>query len=86
MSYQSLFFSNLQKKTPLKPSKPSFEGFEGAKNRVLAERKNYERKLSEIIHQTVERGSYLYKCKSPEQAESWFAYLTKKLPVDKRSE
>ena len=66
MSYQSLFFSNLLKKTP---SEPTFEGFEGAKNRVLEESKNDERILSEIIHQTVERGSCLYKCKSPQQAE-----------------
>ena len=56
LSYQSLFFSNLLKKTPSKYSKPSFEGFEGAKNRVLEESKNDERILYEIIHQTVERG------------------------------
>ena len=83
LSYQSLFFSNLLKKTPSKPSKLGFEGFEGSKNRVLEESKNDERILSEIIHQTVERGSYLYKCKSPQQAESWLAYLTKKLPIDR---
>ena len=83
LSYQSLFFSNLLKKTPSKYSKPSFEGFEGAKNRVLEENENDERILSEIIHQTVERGSCLYKCKSPQQAESWLAYLTKKLPIDR---
>ena len=47
MSYQSLFFSNLLKKTPSKYSKPSFEGFEGAKNRVLEESKNDEKILSE---------------------------------------
>ena len=83
LSYQSLFFSNLLKKTPSKPSKPCFEGFESAKNRVLEESKNDERILSEIIYQTVERGSCLYKCKSPQQAESWCAYLTKKLPIDR---
>jgi len=83
LSYQSLFFSNLLKKTPSKPSKLGFEGFEGSKNRVLEGRKNDERILSEIIHQTVERGSCLYKCKSPQQAESWLAYLTKKLPIDR---
>ena len=81
LSYQSLFFSNLLKKH-LKNSKPSFEGFEGAKNRVLEESKNDERILSEIIHQTVERGSCLYKCKSPQQADP-VAYLTKKLPIDR---
>ena len=43
---------------------------------VSEESKNDERILSEIIHQTVERGSCLYKCKSPQQAESWCAYLT----------
>ena len=83
LSYQSLFFSNLLKKTPSKYPKPSFEGFEGAKNRVLEENENDERILSEIIHQSVERGSSLYKCKSPQQAESWCAYLTKKLPIDR---
>jgi len=70
LSYQSLFFSNFLKKTP-------------SKKRVLEESKNAERILSEIIHQTVERGSCLYKCKSPQQAESWYDYLTKKLPVDR---
>lgn len=83
LSYQSLFFSDFLKKTPSKPSKPSFEGFEGAKKRVLEESKNDGRILSEIIHQTVETGSCLYKCKLPQKAESWCDYLNKKLPVDR---
>ena len=80
LPYQSLYFGNLLKKTP---SKPSYEGFEGEKNTVLEEKKTDETILSEIIRKTVERGSYLFKCNSSQQAESWCTYLSERLPIDR---